>query len=187
MNKANNPDVKYDRVTEILSVYTDFSFVSSEYLARKADIGTRTHRFCELYARDLLIEDVDLDCKGYVDSFKTWYKSSVKELLLCEHRMFDDHLMITGQVDLVVKLKGQDGYSLIDIKTSKKNYPTYPLQTAAYSVLLTKEGVYHVNNRYVLLLNEHGEDAKLIEHKDFQRDMELFYCAHKLHNYFHRK
>lgn len=173
----------YTRITEILRVYSDFSAVPVAVLERAADRGTRVHDFCELYARRLLIDEVDNDCKNFVDSFSSWFDSYVSKTVALETRLYSDSLKITGQFDLLAILKGDDEPTLIDIKTPREHRLSWNLQTAAYSMLLKEDKGIEAPKRGCLMLDRNGREAKFVPHED-KRDKILFLKALDLYRYF---
>lgn len=184
MNLQEDICKNYKRVTSILSPFTDFSNIDPKVLANAADRGTRVHKFCELYLKNLLIEPVTYDCKPYFDSFVKWCDLVLLAVIHAEERYFCDDLKITGQVDLVVMLKGDDEPIIIDIKTPQTNQKTWQLQTAAYMYLYNGTNNIPIKRRGCLMLSKLGEIAKFKEYTNNERDTELFLSAVKLHDFF---
>jgi hypothetical protein len=185
MKKQNGENFEgYTRVTEILSAYTDFSHIEPSVLANAADRGTRVHRFCELYVKNLLIEPVDEDCKPYVDSFISWFDFIVDEVIQAEQRLFCDKWKITGQIDLIVKMKNSDSIYIVDIKTPQQSSKSWALQTSAYKHLVETNSNIKVGFRGCLMLDRQGGEPKMVGYENHDRDAELFFSACKLHQYF---
>lgn len=185
MKKQTDEDTKgYTRVTSILSAYSDFSHIEPSVLAYAADRGTRVHTFCELYVKNLLIEPIDADCKPYFDSFVQWFDFIVAEVIQAEQRLFCDKLKISGQIDLLLKLKGGDDIYLVDIKTPQQLSKTWALQSAAYKYLVEANSDMKINYRGCLMLDKNGGAPKMIGYENHQRDNDLFMSALALHRYF---
>lgn len=174
----------YRRVTEILQAYTDFSMIDPAVLANAADRGSRVHRFCELYIKNLLIESVDNDCKPYFDSFKFWFDSVVEEVFFIEERLYCNDLKITGQIDLICSLRNSDKKFIIDFKTPQNPSKTWALQTAAYKYLAEKNLEIKIDYRGCLMLDRHAEPPKFLSY-DNDMDFELFKWACHLYEFFH--
>ncbi len=185
-NENDDIPTGYNRVTEILEFYTNFSGIDPLTLANAADRGSRVHKYCEMYALNLFLSDIDEDCKNYFNSFKEWYDSFVVKLLYNELRINSEKYLLTGKFDLIVQLKGdpEDCLTLIDIKTPASSSLTWPLQMAAYSMLLREEKKVLVSRRIVLMLPKHGEKAKIIEYQDHDLHEKLYISALTLFRFF---
>lgn len=174
----------YFRVTEVLSPYTDFSSIAPEILANAADRGSRVHHFCELYARDLLISDIDDDCKNYFYCFKKWFDEFVSEVVSLEERITSDKYKLSGKYDMIVKMKGSDDLVLVDIKTPASISPSWALQTAAYKILLREVKGVIVDRRICLLLPKKGDSASAAEYTQHEKHEQLYLNALELFHFF---
>lgn len=174
----------YTRVTEILSRFTDFSHIQPSVLANACDRGSRVHHFCEMYVKNLLIEPVDDDCKPYFNSFVAWFDELVEEVIESEQRLFCDEWKITGQIDLILKLKNTDTLYIVDIKTPQQKADSWTLQTAAYKHLVESNSDLKIDYRGCLMLNRHGGFPKMIGYPSHEKDLDLFFSACKLHKFF---
>ena len=155
----------YVRVTELLAPYNGLQGIDPLVLAKAADRGKRAHGYCELYAQSLLIGEVDDDCKGFVESFKNWFDNVVDEVVSFEERLFDEEHRLTGQYDLIIKMKGSKDHVLIDIKTPQSASKTWPLQTAAYMWMLNRRQLERVvQRRGCLMIDRKGSPACFKEH-----------------------
>jgi len=184
MKKQNEIREGFTRVTSVLNPFTDFSMIEPAVLANASDRGTRVHNFCELYAKNLLIEPVDEDCKPYVESFIEWFDNFVGEVLHVEERLYCDDLKITGQIDLICKLKGSDRIYIIDLKTPQTSSKSWKLQTAAYQYLSVIGLGYFIQERGCLMLDKNGGQAKFISYTDYEKDSTLYFSALKLYRFF---
>lgn len=189
MKKQDEIPLNYIRVTEVLKIYSGLDDIDERVLARAADRGTRVHNFCELYARNLLIEDSDEDCKIYVESFKEWFDNTVEHVELIEERVNSAKYKLTGKFDLLVRFNGDDELTIVDIKTPQNKGSTWALQTAAYRMLLREEMGIEANRRGCLMLpndNPTKRIATFVEYKDHDKDEELYLAALQLYRYFNR-
>jgi len=183
MKNENCSKSDYTRVTTILSRYCDFTGIDPDVLANAARRGTAVHQFCELYVKNLLIEQVPHECEPYFQSFKSWFDNTSFELISVENRMYCDKLRITGQVDLIMKEAGSHTPIIIDIKTPQAEGSTWALQTAAY-LYLTKQSLKAPKyRRACLMLNRRGGDAKFLEYTQHDRAERLFLNAVELYKY----
>lgn len=177
---------KYRRVTEILSPFSNFSNIPADVLENAAKRGTIVHEWCELYAK----KQLDLgacnnnQAKPYLDSFITWFDFLVDEVFFVEERLFCDKLMITGQIDLICKLKDSDNICVVDIKTPQTSSKSWRLQTAAYQYLATNSLNLKVSQRGCLMLDKKGGPPTFKNYKDYKRDSELFFSLCDLNTFF---
>lgn len=183
-NKDEIP-VGYTRVTEVLNAYSGLQDIDPVVLAKAADRGTRVHNFCELYARNLLIEEPDDDCIVYVNAFKEWFDRSVEHVEMLEERISSPKYRLTGKFDLLIRFKGDDALSIVDIKTPQTKGATWALQTAAYRILMREELGINANRRGCLMLPNTGASAKFVEYKQHEQDEDLYLSALRLYRYFH--
>lgn len=177
----------YARVTEILKPYSGLDGIDDRVLARAADRGTRVHDFCELYARNLLIEEPDEDCKVYVEAFKEWFDNTVDDVVLIEERLNSPTYRISGKFDLLVKFKGDDALTIVDIKTPQSASKTWNLQTAAYRILLREVKGIEAERRGCLMLPNDSptkRDAKFVEFTKHDMDEQLYLYALQLYRFF---
>lgn len=174
----------YSSVTEILSPYSKLHLIDKDVVARAADRGTRAHAFCTMYALDLLFCDVDTDCRGYVDAFKIWCDRYLDKVLLHNSRISSSKFRLSGELDLLVKLKSSDSIVLIDIKTPASSSPGWALQTAAYKMLAEQELEQRVDQRIILQLPKIGGIAKVIQYTEHKKDEQLFLNALELFRIF---
>lgn len=123
----------YPSVTQVLSVYQDFSMVPEHILMMAADRGSRVHAICASLAQKLFVShrQITPDIEGYIQSFNQWLEY-VDEVVIVEKELMDPHLGFVGHPDLVVKMKGNQHLTLIDLKTPKIIGKTWRAQLAAY-------------------------------------------------------
>lgn len=187
MKKQDEIPEGYVRVTDVLKPYSGLDGIDDRVLARAADRGTRVHDFCELYARNLLIEEPDEDCKVYFEAFKEWFDNAIEHVELIEERINSAKYKLTGKFDLLVRFNGDDELTIVDIKTPQNKGATWGLQTAAYRILLREEMGLEANRRGCLMLpndSPRKRAANFIEYKDHDRDEELYLQALQLYRYF---
>lgn len=174
----------YARVTEILEPFTCFDRIDPIVLNNAQDRGTRVHKYCELYVKNLLIEKVDADCKPYVDSFIQWFDTRVEELWVSEMRLSCSKYFISGKFDLIVTIKGDKEATLVDLKTPQQASQTWKLQTAAYRYLVRTNHGIDISRRMTLILDREGKLPKPSEHTKHEEDERLFLNAVELFYFF---
>jgi hypothetical protein len=169
----------YPRVTEILKAYSNFQYVPSHILENAASRGTTVHAICAGLAKGAWIPDGSIKDEhlGYINSFKIWAEDNVKKYIVIEKRFEDDQRKFTGQVDFVVLDKQNERY-LVDIKTSAKENPTYPLQMAAYDHLLCRHDIYAAG-AILVYLDKDGNAPKVnnIPLDELKESFKIFDCA----------
>ncbi len=192
-----NEDIKpgYTRISDILKPFNKFDMIDPAVLANAADRGTRVHEYCNAYANNIFLAEVDEDCQGYVDSFIQWYDDNVVKLLYSEERIYDDATMTTGRFDLVAQLRNNDQpfmldndeITLIDIKTPMAISRAWGIQLSSYSYLIEKNMNVKIDRRIVVKLSKDGKKAKEVEYEDHEKDRNLFFSALHLYHHFYNK
>lgn len=150
-------------VTQVLEPFTDFSKIPPEVLEEAKLRGSMAHGLFASYALCLWIPAVPENCIGYFDSFKRWFDSTVELVVAVEKRLNHPIHRYTGQLDLLCKIKGDEGYALIDHKTPAALQLSWRVQTAAYRELglLEYPDIFRTGT---LRLSKEGRKAKFDEH-----------------------
>jgi hypothetical protein len=178
--------IGYVSVTEVLNPWGKLHLIDPNVLSNAADRGTRVHNFCTLYARNLLLLDPDADCKPYVDAFKQWFDKTVTTVAHLPQRINSEKLKLSGEFDMIVKMKGDDGLTLLDIKTPQNASASWALQTAGYRKLVHDELGLIVHRRIVVMLPKtRGQNAYVKEYLDHDRDERLFLNNLELYRFFY--
>jgi hypothetical protein len=184
--QENEIPTGYIRVTEVLTPFSTLTEIDPQTLANAADRGTRVHSYCEAHALGLFVADVDDDCKNYFEAFKKWFDNTVVDVLCVERRLNLPTLKLSGAVDMVVLLKGDDELSLIDIKTPQSASISWQLQTAAYQLLAKEVADIHASRRICLMLPKYSDAAKVVEYENHDRDQDLYLKALELYRFFRK-
>lgn len=172
-------------VTEVLSVYQDFSAITPERLATAANRGTEVHRICAAIARGLWwASGIPEDQRGYVKSFERWMDVAVAQVLLVEERLECKCHGFTGTPDLVVLLHGDNRAAVIDLKTPITEGPTWKSQCAAYNHLAHCAAKETVERSGALMLSPKGKMARLREYQRQAEDFAAFLAALTAYRYF---
>lgn len=136
-----NKGKHYLRVSTIVSCFRGgFGRIPEDVLQAKAKIGTEVHEICQKFLMGEETQATSPRAQNYVNSFKQFCKNGLlQKPLLCEERLFDDELGVTGQVDLVCPVKGSRTPILIDLKTSAKaEDELWLIQGALYAKMVTE-------------------------------------------------
>lgn len=175
----------YVRVTSVLNPFSNFSHIPSTTLVAAADRGTRVHAYCESHALNLFVTDVDDDCKNYFEAFQHWFDDMVEEVLHVEIPLSsEEYRFCTHGVDLIARLKGDKGASVIDLKTPETPSLTWDLQTAAYDILIEEKLKIKVERRLCLKLPKYDKMVKVIEYENHEKSRGLFLKALELYRFF---
>jgi len=150
------PTMNLPSVTECLKPFMNFSKVPLDVLAAAAARGTEVHSICACISKKLWVFNIPEFCTGYVNSFRGWLDSMVEEVVLAEERLYDRSLGFHGMPDLICRIKGDPGLTLVDLKTGKVVQSSWEVQIAAYRHLAIKAG-YPVHRILSLRLSADGK------------------------------
>jgi len=146
---------EYARVSDILRPFSDYSHIDPNVLQAKCDIGTKVHQAIA----DLIKGDFPCPGQkgvGYFESYERWNNIIRPKVICSEERYFNEEKMITGQIDALMLLPGDDVPVLVDFKTSANEAETWIMQAHLYGYLVEKTGKA-ISPRYVFLkLNKYG-------------------------------
>ncbi len=175
---------KIPRVTEILRPFTSYDQVPANILERAAARGTSVHALCAGIAKGNWIPDgmIGEELIGYVKSFRQWSEAQVKNFKIVEKRYTELGDTYSGQLDFVVEGTDHKTY-LVDLKTSAKPQKTYPIQMAAYSMLLRQNGIW-VDGAMLVYLNKEGEFPNIHLLHDLTEEYSVFQSALECYQYF---
>ncbi len=169
-------DVTYPRVTTILgAVSHDYNGVPSHIMEEAAVFGKQVHMYCTLICRGLS-PDIPGHLTVPVLAFWEWLKTTVDEVIDTEFRVICKEHGYAGQGDLLARLSGDNGLSLIDFKIMKQPMKSHQAQTAAYWYGKKEEGI-RIERRLGLYINKGTGRIKAVEFPDHVRDFNGFLCA----------
>ena len=149
---------QYARVTEIIAS-DEYDHIDSGVLERAQIRGTQIHNAIadELWGSLALYDPA---YTGYMQSWRRWHeRSNIDSIVLTESRLYDDELMITGQIDLLAQCG--DKVILYDWKTSVNPSQAWEYQATMYIYLLRVNGFSVIDTAYFLRLKKDGTDPKL--------------------------
>lgn len=131
----------YIRVSEILSRLQNFSVIDPIMLENKAKIGTDVHK--------AIIEDAVGDfpvletqrASAYFASYLLWKNKAKPEYCVQVPRLYDNELMITGEIDALVRVPNGRPY-IADWKCSANaNEEIWNMQAHFYWYLLKQNNI----------------------------------------------
>ena len=146
-------------ISQVGKHWLNFDAIPPEVLERACTRGTDFHRLAALHARSLWVDEIPESCEGFFRSFVGWYANFVKEAILVEHTFVHPTLGFTGTPDAIVRVKGDEGLTLLDWKTPAALSKSWRLQVAAYSYLAEVNG-YPISRVATLQPRSDGGRAK---------------------------
>lgn len=170
----------YTRVTEILYPFSGLSSINPEVVAHAAARGTHVHNVCESIMQGLGEWNDNVEAIPYISSFKLWYENKPKVIEI-EKRFFDDDMMITGQVDMIIETP--EGLAIADLKTSSAPSKTWALQGSAYAYMAKNQG-YDIKKIMFIHLKKTGKTPKIYEYEDH---FPLFKKCFDVYQYFYAR
>jgi hypothetical protein len=143
----------YIRVSEILGRLQNFGGIDEEVLKAKADIGTNVHQaIVDDTVGDFPILKTDRAC-AYFGSYEMWKNKEKPKFKIQVPRLYDDELMITGEIDGLIETNRHNLPLLIDWKCSASaNEEIWEMQAHFYWYLLKQNGL-EVSKERMLWIN----------------------------------
>lgn len=155
----------YARVSDILKPFVDFGHIPQEVLQRKAALGTAVHQAIHQEIQGEF-PVVSFKQQGYIQSFDKWRNALAPEFIESEMRYYCDQKMVTGCIDALIKLKGEEKAVLVDFKTSVQESPiTWPMQAHLYHYLLKASGKDVASRFLFIKLDQFGGVPKVFQYK----------------------
>jgi hypothetical protein len=154
--------MEYVRVSDILAQLQSFDHIDPKVLEAKAQLGTNVHEAIgEFVQGDFPILESE-KAVGYFRSYEEWHRASQPQYQRMEQRLFDDTLMITGQMDAIVTINDKPNM-LIDFKCSYQPNPEiWALQAHFYNYLCKVNGIEVHPQMIWINLQKTGKFPKLI-------------------------
>ena len=121
-----------------------------------------------------------------IETYHKWFVENVTEVIATEERMNCDYFGISGQIDLLCKLKGYSDLVLVDKKFTSKMQLKYNLQTAAYAYLVS-EKYGEIPLRIILRFDKTGKMEKKEIIDTYADDWTAYQAALILYKYFQEK
>lgn len=118
-------------VTEILTPWADFSQVSPEVLDHAAKRGSKLHAYIAAHLLGEWIPSIEPEVSPYFDSFRRW-ADTLEAVYLVEQELTCGCYGYMGHVDVVGRIRGDEGATLADWKSPVAEQKTWVLQLAGY-------------------------------------------------------
>lgn len=172
----------YARISDLLARYQDFSHIPQDIFEAKRLIGTEVHEAIRLDHTGFLIPMSDR-AWPYFESYDKWKKSMNGEIVYSEQRFYCDNWKITGQVDALIKLPGDEKFTLIDYKTShSENKKMWPLQGHFYHMLASN--LFELTSQVIFIkLDKSGKNPKIFTYDINEKHKKICESILQIHKY----
>lgn len=150
---------KYLRVSEVCSLFNNYSHIDPAVLQNAADRGTRVHKTCAGIIKGLGEWGVDDQTENYVKSFKNYWEGLFDDYIAVEDRLYCDKYKLTGQPDLIKQMSV--GLAIVDWKTPIKPSPAWEYQASGYYYLAKQNG-YQIKTVLFVMLSKYGYEAEVL-------------------------
>lgn len=187
----------YDRVTEVIGVFSGLDKIDKDVLATAAARGTATHKIIDCLVGHIPLFPDEYDelfsyCRNpehkekeeqkvqiMIDSYKIWAEG--KKWLPKPDRFYCDIFKITGECDQIYKdANGQ--IALVDFKTPAKESKTWFLQASAYKWLASANGL-KIDRLEFVKLSKVGYKPQVFI---YEENFELFISVLETFRYFYK-
>lgn len=170
-------------VTQALSPFNDFSMVRPDKLEAACLRGSQVHAIIASILKGLWIANIPENCQPYIDSFNLWLPV-VDEVVMVEETLIDKGHGYKGTPDAILRIKGDEGFTLCDWKSPVVESKSWRLQISAYRALAMQNG-YLIHRTGALQLSPKGKVAKFREYSGtITHDYSLFLNALAVYKYF---
>jgi hypothetical protein len=160
---ADDSEIKpgYTRVSRILGVRYKLIQLPPTVAAQtdfKRYIGDNVHRAIADFFNGIPSVLTDEEGGKYYSSFLLWHAARKPKIIAYEHRMYDDGLMLTGQLDALARFPESDDLILLDWKTSyNEDKCSWPLQASYYMSMVNKAGFPECRRATFVKLDKFGD------------------------------
>jgi len=178
-------------VTEILSIFDrGFGRVPQDILAEAARVGTEVHRYALGWVRAGGVHPIPPpeDIAPYVEKVIDWIEGHVEEILKingkpCAEWEFMHPMGFQGRVDLVARIRGDRGFSVVDLKRAASVDPFVGLQLAAYALGVERVLGKKIKRRIALRIPRDRGPCAAVEFRDHEGDAWAFLSALQLYRH----
>lgn len=174
----------YTSVTTALGVFVDWSKIRPDVLEAACARGTAVHSACGAYALGVWVNPLPDSYQGYFQSFTAWFDKYVEKVYLVEKRLFCHTYKFKGKPDFVLKIKGDNLLSVVDIKTPITVGKTWASQLSSYKYLVETNENIKIGRLFSLRLKANGGNPIVDEYQHSDSDFAAFLAALTAYNYF---
>lgn len=184
-------DPKYIRISSILSIIPTLGSdqkwgfpiqsIDPDILQRKADLGSNVHQAIADHIRNEFCVITEKE-QAYMNSYLKWEKSIDLKCHEVEKRFYYEPMKLTGCIDMIGKIEGENLYRIIDFKcTVSPDHVKWRLQAAFYAFLAQVNEMKLDSTCFFVQLNSNGDYPKV--HK-YEITKELTTTALSLYNFY---
>ena len=178
-------------VTQIISqvgrYWQNFDNVPPGHLEVARERGIDFHNLAAAWIMGLWIGEIPDNCLGFFKSFAHWAGVATEGGPIVEQTLGHSKLDFTGTPDLIVRMKGDAGLTIVDYKTPRVFSPSWRLQLAAYRELAIQNGL-PVERVASLQPHPDGGPAKFTEYtKSLKADYAVFLAALTVWRYYNQE
>lgn len=167
-------------VTKLLATMLDLD--TQWFTETHASRGHVTHEVIHRHntGEDIqwVLEKLDPDLIGYVQSYLLWYRTAKPEILFSEAEVRDEELGLVGHPDFVARIQGATW--LFDVKTGGPQ-EHFKLQTELYRLLIRNCKNIFVTHRACIYLKKDGSFPTIDEHKGSIHEAHAMYLIQAYH------
>jgi hypothetical protein len=156
-----------------------------------ARVGTVVHDWIRRYIAADMPESFDLPegltTRAACESARQWMKEVRYWPLLTETCVYSLKYGYAGTLDVVGMCSAKGVASIVDWKTSKRIYPKYRMQTAAYAKAYSEMTGLRVRHRWIVRIGKEGELEPLyLPPETLAPDFDAFLTAKDISDYLNR-
>ena len=172
-------------VTRALSPFSDFSRIRPDVLEAACLKGSQVHAIIASLLKGLWVPNIPENCQPYIDSFNLWLPI-VDEVVMVEETLTDKVRKYKGTPDAILRIKGDEGFTLVDWKSPVMESKSWRLQISAYRALAMQNG-YLIHRTGALQLSPKGKVAKFREYSGtLVQDFATFLCCLSAYQFFNK-
>jgi hypothetical protein len=162
--------------------------IKSAYRSKSRDalnIGSLTHEWVEgainwkIDGGEIPMMPQQEEAVNAIRAFQGWVGENVVEWLSSEEKIFHRKYKYAGTVDARAVINGE--YCVIDWKTSKRVYPEYHLQVAAYAKAIEDIHGKPVDATYILRCDKETGKFEAVRSTEIDENFQAFMAAKTLY------
>lgn len=183
----------YTHITDISGAFAGYGSIPRSILQNAADRGNQVHDIVKdvilnvpvdgeryYYFNKRMNGDIErINLQGYLESFWKFWRPHEDSPALFPDRMYQNRLMLTGEVDLITMI--DDKRVLIDWKCTASASPSWDIQGNGYCWMYEDLFEEVIDKILFVRLDKDGKDPEVIEIK---QDIELFDTAFEFYERF---
>lgn len=157
---------------------------ADQIMIEAAGIGSEFHDLSAEVDREHAVA-IPAEYVPMVDAWQRWKKGVVEEVIFIEEVCHSKRYRFAGRFDRLFKLKGDNCYTVGDIKTSNVIVPEMGLQLGGYGLALKEMGIIEGKYRRIIIWVDKNDRGK-IKVKEFSdpKDEDCFLYALALWRHF---